>query len=320
LTLIRVLNFVIHIRFRIAEDQVRCCFTEPERVGRGSFGTVYHTELTQIPGQYCVKVLDFEKTGQSHIHKFHQRVYTEIDIMQLGSENPRVCDLVGAVFVSIQKVWIVMKRYHTTLQQHVRTNTNLLPTEREDLALQCVDLLQMVYKFLNVIHGDIKMDNIFVDLHNGKHTLVLGDFGNTTSTHHTTCVGFNPQRQHRGDAQGKTVVWDKKTYHCNSKSGTTERDVSVDLFAMMFVIMEVILGKKGIYSVARNTKVVPLESGVNMHGEHAREFIALCASVLQHDFTPTPHTYCDFLQHVREVIKRLFQNRPHRAPLLLINT
>lgn len=306
------------IRFRISECAVRCSFTDTERLGRGSFGTVYHTELLDRTGAYCVKVIDFEKTGYTHIHKFHLRVYSEIDIMQLGSENPSVCDIVGAVFVTIYKVLIVMKVYSSTLQQHLKVaHTHLLHREREHFALQCVDLLQMLYKFLNVIHSDIKVDNIFVDTQGSKNTLVLGDFGNTTSIDHSACVGFNPHREYRADAQGKAVVWDKRTYHCNSKSGTTARDVSVDLFAMTFVIMEVVLGRKGIYETVRSTKVVNVEAGVRLHGEYTREFIALCKAVLQDDLTPPPASYCDFLDHMRCVIKQLFEDRPHRAPLLL---
>ena len=53
----------------------------------------------------------------------------------------------------------------------------------------------MLYKFLNVIHSDIKVDNIFVDTQGSKNTLVLGDFGNTTSIDHSACVGFNPHRR-----------------------------------------------------------------------------------------------------------------------------
>ena len=76
-----------------------CHFTVGERIGSGSFGTVYHTRLLGREGLFAVKVIDFYATGHVHIHKFHNRVYTEIDLLQIGVINPRVCTIVGAVLL-----------------------------------------------------------------------------------------------------------------------------------------------------------------------------------------------------------------------------
>ena len=242
-----------------------CQFTVGERIGSGSFGTVYHTRLLGREGLFAVKVIDFYATGHVHIHKFHNRVYTEIDLLQIGVTNPRVCTIVGAVFASIHKVYIVMKLYQYSLASYVRqVNTNITLSEREHLALQCVDILQMLHKFLKVIHGDIKMDNLLVHTESSVTTLALADFGNSISTHHGSYLGYNPDRSVRVDEKGRNIVWNRKSYHCNGKAGTSNRDLSVDLFAMMFVIMELVIGREGSYDLARKRKTVSVSTGISI--------------------------------------------------------
>ena len=78
---------------------------------------------------------------------------------------------------------------------------------------------------------------------------------------------------------------------------------------MTLVLMFVLLGKEGAYTMARADKRVDVDYLVRVHGEGAREFLAFCKSVIQDDLTPTSGMYEDILLNMERLVRDLVQSR-----------
>ena len=74
---------------------------------------------------------------------------------------------------------------------------------------------------------------------------------------------------------------------------------------MTFVVMFVMLGKDGAYTMARASKKVDVDYLVQVHGDGTRELLGFCKSVIERDLTPTTGMYDDLLANMERIIKEL---------------
>ena len=130
---------------------------------------------------------------------------------------------IGAVYSDIYTCHIVMKRYSTTLKDYL-LDESIGYTKVQSIALQCVDLLSLLFSYFKIVHSDIKGNNVFVDLSVPSNPLlILGDYGVANALSDDICLATKPKREVRKAFDGSQVMWEKKTYHCNAKANTTRR-------------------------------------------------------------------------------------------------
>ena len=234
-------------------------------ISSGTFGKVYSGMYGA--DEVAVKVVEYtERIFDKKRVRFLQYVFREVDVLQLCSDQDNICNLVGVCFESNSRALIVMEKYDYTLKDYL---LNCLPNAaiRKDFAMQCVDFIRCLVFKLKFIHADIKSNNILVKLSKyGTPKLVLADMGNVCNLYNGD-IFLSPQRE--------TRTWRPSTYQCNRKANTSNGDMSVDLFAMMYVLMEIVYGRSKIVNVAKKEKKVDFVYGAHAYGPTSMHFLKI---------------------------------------------
>jgi len=137
-------------------------------LGEGSYGTVHLATDNLTGNEYAVKVYNKEKLNAEAL----ARVFFEADIMKSLPHKNIV--KVYNVIEEADKVYIVMKYAKSgDLLEFVRTKKQLSEAEAREIFIQIFEALDYTHN-QNVIHRDIKLENILVDENN---EIMLADWG-----------------------------------------------------------------------------------------------------------------------------------------------
>ena len=124
-----------------------------------------------------------------------------------------------------------------------------------------------------VAHGDIKPDNILVDP--STQSVVLSDYGCATNLK-------------RGDVfldsyTKKLRKWTSKHYWLNRVAHTMYSDTSVDMFSMMFVLLEVLIGHTRILKEVKLTKTVDIRACIKVTSSEWKQVLVHIRDVIEFD-------------------------------------
>ena len=153
-----------------------------------------------------------------------------------------------------EEAWcIVLERMDCTLSQQFSLWRNRQLHKGPDIhkrAKICESLLNSVsycHRALGIVHGDLKMNNYLVGRNGGGHLCYkLSDFGLSRNLQPGGLFKDNGRRQRLrgGDMQQTSArVWQPKKFWYSCRAGTAFADESVDVFAVAFIVCEVLFGK-----------------------------------------------------------------------------
>jgi serine/threonine protein kinase len=135
-----------------------------KQIGSGSFGRVYQCSKTDTKEKYAMKRL----IKDSYFNK-------EIDILKaISGKHNNICSIVELIN-NAKETCIIMPLYKENLYQY---RTKLQVIDKSIARKFTLDLLNGLsfFKSINLIHGDLKPENIMVT--DDKH-LVIIDFGSS---------------------------------------------------------------------------------------------------------------------------------------------
>jgi len=137
-------------------------------LGEGSYGRV-HIAYDKITGEECaVKVLDKSKMDKEGL----QRVYFEAEIMKKLSHKNIL--QVKNITEDKENVYIVMDYARNgDLLEYVNSKKKLTEEEAREIFIQIVEALNYTHN-KNIIHRDIKLENILL---NENNEVIIGDWG-----------------------------------------------------------------------------------------------------------------------------------------------
>lgn len=141
-----------------------------KKLGTGSTCEVYHAKFKILNKDVCVKIIDLDNEALE-IESFHN----EVEIMSM-LKHPNIPKVICSSSVKNQ-LWIVLPHYKYS--SCLKLIKKFHPSGFKDEIFVCT-ILKMVLQAIiylhknNIIHRDIKADNIFI---NEDGNILLGDYG-----------------------------------------------------------------------------------------------------------------------------------------------
>jgi len=147
-------------------------YTLVEKLGQGSYATVYKAHHKSNGGDYAVKVISREKIGSA---KLQMNLEQEISIMkEINHEN--VVRLFGT-FTSKNNIYLVLEFCGGgDLQLFIRKNKRLEESVARRFLIQLARGLHFLHS-KNIIHRDIKPQNLLLSEFSPNATIKFADFG-----------------------------------------------------------------------------------------------------------------------------------------------
>lgn len=182
-------------------------------LGSGNFGTTY-LAVDQNGNHYAVKQLTFtsNNTEQKAIAK--RKFNDEKEILQRLQDHQQIPNFVE--YIEENQQFYIVQQYidGETLRKKLDESQTLSMEESQKILIDLLNILDYIHK-RNIIHRDIKPDNIIIDNH-GK--LFLIDFGavktqNPNSTRlqtpgtHIFSRGYAPIEQMRGYPEKNSDIY-----------------------------------------------------------------------------------------------------------------
>jgi len=137
-------------------------------LGEGSYGKVL-LATDNFTGEECaVKILDKSKMDKEGL----QRVYFEAEIMQ-KLQHKNILQIKN-ITEDNENVYIVMKYARNgDLLEYLNSKKRLTEEEAREIFIQLIEALEYTHN-KNIIHRDIKLENILIDENN---EVIVGDWG-----------------------------------------------------------------------------------------------------------------------------------------------
>ena len=248
-----------------------------------------------------MKVIRYSKGKHHTYHNFHTLVLNELKVLALGTDTPHMVTLIGGCFRNLETVFIVCELCKGTLSDCLESST-ITNTQKLSLCLKVIDLYRFLVFRIKLVHGDIKLANIFYTREGrGDFSLKLGDMGSSHNLHRGD-IFYQPTRDTRTE-------WDPHHPHINNKNNTIHANATCDLFSVMFVLNSIVFSHvdKGCYlhTLYREKKVDTVAAVRDLDGNiHCTAFIELTRYILENSSTPSHLD--DFLLHLENCLRSLF--------------
>lgn len=139
-------------------------------LGKGSFGNVY-LATNKLGQLIAIKEIHSETDSKSL-----QRIHNEISILK-AIKHPNVINLYEVIQDSSDRFFLVME-YCTggDLLQYLKRKRTLHEFEVQEIVYQVARGLEALYK-QNIMHRDIKLQNLLISKEGEKITIKIADFG-----------------------------------------------------------------------------------------------------------------------------------------------
>lgn len=149
-------------------------FTE-NRIGKGSYGSVYYCRHKKTQEEYACKVINVNRINSHYLRKLH----LEVDIMK-DVDHPNIIKLRG-VFFGQRTVCMVMELCKGgELFDHLTGNKSKKKGFEEPRAAKLTEEMLSAISYLHsqgIVHRDLKLENFLFDQKGPNASLKLIDFG-----------------------------------------------------------------------------------------------------------------------------------------------
>ena len=240
-------------------------FTFIKKLGEGSYGEVY-LSLKKAKNQYfAIKIIDRKVADSPNFAKYLQN---EINLLKLFN-HPNIVKLEDFI-ISKQHYYIIMEYINggclsDCLKNYMKINNKAFPEEIvQYLMRQIIDGLCYLHK-QNIIHRDLKLDNIMVNFDSDKDKQNLNmmkakikiiDFGFATKLSSANDLAYSVV----GTAENMDpIILNKYT---KSKSVKLGYDQKADIWSIGTVCYELLIGKAVFDAESIYDLVQKVENGI----------------------------------------------------------
>lgn len=140
-----------------------------ERIGEGSFGSVYLAQDREVGNYIAVKVEDNKKIARV---KNEYKIYNYLEHIKFGKGLPKIYNMLYTKNYNIMVMQLMGKNLEELLNLY---NRKLQVSTVLDIGIQITDLLKKLHN-ASFIHRDIKPNNFMIDNQIGD-TIYIMDFG-----------------------------------------------------------------------------------------------------------------------------------------------
>ena len=271
-------------------------FTLDEKIGKGSFGTVYKAIHKASKMTVAVKIISCDDLNQASPQK-------EISIMKLCDESDYIVKYYGSYFSKKNnEIWIILEYCDCGSAADF-----MLSIGRPFKEIEIASIIEMILEGLtlmhdkNLIHRDIKGANILLNIDGYAK---LGDFG----------VGVQLDKDELRSSRKGTPYWMSPQVVTNSKY-----DCKTDIWSLGITCIELATGQPplGEYKPYHVMNIIAknpprgLPEGKNFSKEF-NDFVSKCLSIKPSDRPSSRELIrSDFIRkfsHGREFIKKLVQD------------
>ena len=259
-------------------------------IGKGSFGTVYLSKKDGKPGYFATKQIERVMADKPGYYKYFEN---ELRLLQ-DLHHPNIVHLED-VKKDDKYYYIVMEYVNggsltDCLKKYQHKYGKAFPEEIvQHLMRQIVDAIKFIHQ-RNIIHRDLKLDNIMVnfDNENDKNNLNMMrakvkiiDFGFATK--------LTPAKNNLAQtALGSPINMDPLILNVMAKKGKDLKqlgyDDKADIWSLGTICYELLIGKTVFNAETMNDLVQKVESG-NYHvpTSLSREVVSFLNAMLQYD-------------------------------------
>lgn len=192
-------------------------------IGNGAFGVIWKVEYIKTNYIYAIKVIDIYKfmkvTGDFRYSKISDIINNEINSLETLSAYPECNKNISCIYGHFEynnKIYIIME-YIDGLSLDIKIKqiyNDFGIYEVNNFVLYFLVNISKILKFIhdrNIVHGDIKPDNILIENNNN---IVLVDFGVSCIINSDLCkiksgtLGYmSPELKNRLPKTSKVDIW-----------------------------------------------------------------------------------------------------------------
>ncbi|ORX50534.1 Pkinase-domain-containing protein [Hesseltinella vesiculosa] len=232
-----------------------------KRVGQGASGSVYVAASLTSNAKVAIKQMDLAQQPRKEL------IVNEILVMK-ESQHPNIVNFLDAYLVRNSELWVIMEYMEGGALTDVIDNNSM--TEQQ-IAVVCRETIAGLHHLhqQNIIHRDIKSDNILLDFYGH---VKISDFG--------FCAKLSDQKRKRATMVG-TPYWMAPEVVKQTQYGE-----KVDCWSMGILTIEMIEGEppyldeeplKALYLIATNG--TPTLKHPERLSRELKSFLAVCLCV-----------------------------------------